>query len=213
MIHALVKADFPDAPPWLNEGLASLYERTQWSGGRLNALPNWRMDRMREDGLHSLQELGRTAKDIGLHSDQIGEIRLLLLFLDQRHQVSTLYRMVKQKGPAFSLEDGIRELGLQEQEWRTFAKTVFRDYRAETAGAQGAPSNPDDIRFIQLALNRTLGASLKVDGLWGSSTRDKLVEFQKRYSLKPDGMLGQKTMTELRRQYTLGQMKSMETGP
>ena len=213
MIHALIKADFPDAPPWLNEGLASLYERTQWSAARLNALPNWRMDRMREDGLHSLQELARTAKDIGLHSNQVGEIRLFLLFLDQRHQVNALYRMTKQKGPAFSLQDAIRELGLQEQEWRTFVKNVFRDYRAEMAGAQGAPSNPDDVRFIQLALNRILGASLKVDGLWGSSTQDKLVEFQKRNSLKPDGTLGQKTMTELRRQYTLGQMKAMEPAP
>ncbi|HWT82169.1 MAG TPA: peptidoglycan-binding domain-containing protein, partial [Candidatus Methylomirabilis sp.] len=113
----------------------------------------------------------------------------------------------------FSLEDAIRELGLQEQEWRTFVKNVFRDYRAEMAGAQGAPSNPDDIRFMQLALNRTLGATLKVDGVWGSSTQEKLVEFQKRFGLKPDGTFGPKTMTELRRQYTLSQMKSMETGP
>jgi Putative peptidoglycan binding domain len=213
MIHALIKADFPNVPPWLNEGLASLYERTQWSAARLNALPNWRMDQMREDGLRSLRELGRTAKDIGLHSNQIGEIRLFLLFLDQRHQVNVLYRMAKQKGSAFSLEDGIRELGLQEQDWRTFARNVFRDYKAEMAGMQATPTNPDDVRFIQLALNRILGASLNVDGLWGASTEDKLVEFQKRYSLQPDGMPGPKTWTELRRQYTLGQMKAMQPAP
>ena len=49
MIHALIEADFRQAPAWLNEGLASLYERTRWSPSRLEALPNWRMDGMREE--------------------------------------------------------------------------------------------------------------------------------------------------------------------
>ena len=48
LVHALVEADFQRAPPWLDEGLASLHERTRWAAGRLQALPNWRMEHLRE---------------------------------------------------------------------------------------------------------------------------------------------------------------------
>ena len=47
MVHALIESDFPDAPDWLDEGLASLYERSLWaSGGRLVPVANWRMYRI-----------------------------------------------------------------------------------------------------------------------------------------------------------------------
>lgn len=210
MIHALIKADFPQAPSWLNEGLASLYERTQWTPTRLNTLPNWRMDRMREENVPSLQALARQAKGIGLHSHGIAEIRLLLLFMDQLQMVDDLYRMAKLKGPAFSLEKAIIEFGLNEDDWRSFVKNMFRDYRAEITRNRGALSNPDEVRFLQQALNDILDANLEVDGIWGPSTQEKLVEFQRRFQLKPDGIPGPRTMAELKRRYTLSRVKLLE---
>lgn len=210
MIHALIEADFPQAPPWLNEGLASLYERTQWTSARLNTLPNWRMDRMREDNIPSLQVLAGKAKEIGLHSNEIAEIRLLLLFLDQRQLVDDLYRMAKEKGSSFSLEEALSALGVNEEDWRLFVKNTFRDYSAELAQDRGALSNPDEVRFFQQALNQVLGANLKVDGIWGPSSREKLVEFQTMAQLEPDGIPGPRTMAELKRRYTLTQVKQLE---
>jgi len=213
MIHALIEADFPQAPPWLNEGLASLYERTQWTPTRLNALPNWRMDRMREEDIPPLGALARQAKGIGLHSHEIAEIRLLLLYMDQRQLVDDLYRMAKREGPAFSLEKAILELRLDENDWRSFVKDTFRDYRAEMARNRGALSNPDEVRFLQQALNHILDANLGVDGIWGPSTSEKLVEFQRRFQLEPDGIPGPQTMAELKRRYTLSRVKLLEDAP
>ncbi len=34
MIHALIFADFPEAPGWLEEAFATIYERTKWQNNR-----------------------------------------------------------------------------------------------------------------------------------------------------------------------------------
>ncbi len=213
MIHALIEADFPEAQDWLKEGLASLYERTSWKGGRLEALPNWRMDGMQEETVSSLQKLTREASELGLHSTEIREIRLLLLFLDQRQEVDDLYRMAKQQGAAFDLQKAVIELGLDEHGWREFVKDTFRDYRAEMAQDRGALSNPDEVLFLQQALNQIMDASLSVDGLWGQSTRKTLIAFQNRFGLQPDGILGPRTMAELKQKYTLVRLNTFDGNP
>ncbi|MDF1553678.1 MAG: peptidoglycan-binding protein [Deferrisomatales bacterium] len=213
MIHALVEGDFPDAPPWLNEGLASLYERSQWRANRLQALPNWRMDRISEKGVPPLQSLAGQVHEIGLHSAQIAHVRLLLLFLDQREQTDDLYRMVKEKGSAFSLDAALSELGATEEAWRAFVTDTFRDYKTEIARGQGRPSNPHEIRFMQEALNLVLGTGLTVDGFWGSVTEEKVVEFQNRFGLQPDGVPGPATMARMRKQYALARLERLENTP
>jgi hypothetical protein len=43
IVHPYVEADFPAAPPWLNEGLGSLFEQSAERGGRIVGLTNWRL--------------------------------------------------------------------------------------------------------------------------------------------------------------------------
>lgn len=43
MVHPLLEADFPQAPIWLNEGIASLYEHTESVEGRMRGRTNWRL--------------------------------------------------------------------------------------------------------------------------------------------------------------------------
>jgi hypothetical protein len=50
LTHLLVKRDFADAPPWLDEGFAALHEVSHWEGNRLVGDPNWRGDLLRELG-------------------------------------------------------------------------------------------------------------------------------------------------------------------
>jgi lysozyme family protein len=102
------------------------------------------------------------------------------------------------------------ELGLTEADWRAFVKETFHVYRAEIAQHQGALANPDEVRFLQQALNHILGAGLTVDGLWGPSTEAQLVAFQQRVGLKPDGILGPKTMTALKQRYTLERVNALQ---
>ena len=60
LIHAMVMADFPDAPTWLNEGLASLFEHSrlveQHGEPTLIPLHNWRL-RVLQRGIADGQQI------------------------------------------------------------------------------------------------------------------------------------------------------------
>lgn len=43
IVHPFVEANFPDCPPWLNEGLGSLYEQSGERDGRIHGFTNWRL--------------------------------------------------------------------------------------------------------------------------------------------------------------------------
>jgi hypothetical protein len=43
IVHPFIEANFPDAPPWLNEGLGSLYEQSGEVQGRIHGFTNWRL--------------------------------------------------------------------------------------------------------------------------------------------------------------------------
>ena len=43
IVHPYVEADFPNAPPWLNEGLGSLFEQSAEQDGHIVGLTNWRL--------------------------------------------------------------------------------------------------------------------------------------------------------------------------
>ncbi|HET7545384.1 MAG TPA: hypothetical protein VFK05_36205 [Polyangiaceae bacterium] len=56
LIHPLVEADFPAAPDWLNEGIASLFEHFYFSApGQIHGAKNWRYPRLLR-ALRSKQE-------------------------------------------------------------------------------------------------------------------------------------------------------------
>jgi hypothetical protein len=56
MVHPFVEADFPDAPPWVNEGLGSLFEQSDERDGHIVGLTNWRLA-----GLQRAIQRGRLA--------------------------------------------------------------------------------------------------------------------------------------------------------
>lgn len=43
IVHPFVEANFPACPPWLNEGLGSLYEQSGEVGGHIHGFTNWRL--------------------------------------------------------------------------------------------------------------------------------------------------------------------------
>lgn len=48
LTHALMAVDFPDAPIWISEGIASLYEQCRVEGDSLKGEPNWRLPELQE---------------------------------------------------------------------------------------------------------------------------------------------------------------------
>jgi hypothetical protein len=56
LVHPFMRANFPECPPWFNEGFASLYEQSVERSGHIYGLTNWR--------LRGLQEAIRTGNII-----------------------------------------------------------------------------------------------------------------------------------------------------
>ena len=48
LVHPFIEANFPHCPPWLNEGLGSLYEQCGQENGRIWGYTNWRLQGLQE---------------------------------------------------------------------------------------------------------------------------------------------------------------------
>jgi hypothetical protein len=48
IVHPFVRANFPECPAWLNEGLGSLYEQSEEKDGRIHGRTNWRLAGLQE---------------------------------------------------------------------------------------------------------------------------------------------------------------------
>jgi hypothetical protein len=99
MVHPFIEANFPDCPPWFNEGLASLYEQPSDVGGHLHGGVNWRLAglqqailRHRTKPFAELMGLGRRA----FYGDDPGvnyaEARYLLYYLQEKGLLLDYYR-------------------------------------------------------------------------------------------------------------------------
>ena len=61
LVHPFIEANFPACPPWLNEGLGSLYEQCGEVSGQIHGFTNWRLpglqQAIRENRLQSFQTM------------------------------------------------------------------------------------------------------------------------------------------------------------
>ena len=98
MVHPFVDANGADAPPWLNEGLASLYEACRERDGAIVGLTNWRLSGLQaaiqRGPLPSFEELSRQSphgfynRDPGTHCSQS---RYLLYYLREEGLLGTFW--------------------------------------------------------------------------------------------------------------------------
>jgi hypothetical protein len=98
VVHPFVEANFPKAPSWFNEGLASLYERPTEKKGHIWGLPNWRLPSLqREIAARTLPAMTRL---LGTTSDQFynadfdayAYARYLMLYLQDQGKLTEFYR-------------------------------------------------------------------------------------------------------------------------
>jgi outer membrane protein OmpA-like peptidoglycan-associated protein len=64
-------------------------------------------------------------------------------------------------------------------------------------GGAGIPSNTDFVRWVQTALNGTLGLRLTVDGIQGPETRSAIRKFQEKHNLPSTGIINLQTSQRL----------------
>jgi hypothetical protein len=99
IVHPFVEANFPACPPWLNEGLGSLYEQSGEVNGHIHGYTNWRLpglQRAIKAGavpsfklLASLNAHGFYDQDKGTNYSQA---RYLCYYLQQRGILVKFYR-------------------------------------------------------------------------------------------------------------------------
>lgn len=106
LVHPIVQTDFPGAPEWLNEGIASLFEAlTMPAAGQIHGVKNWRHPRLlralrspkeREraslSALFALDDATFRNDDEDLHD---AAARYLCLWLDQQGKLWSFYRQFR----------------------------------------------------------------------------------------------------------------------
>ncbi|MEO6419498.1 MAG: DUF1570 domain-containing protein, partial [Polyangiaceae bacterium] len=64
LVHPIVETDFPNAPTWVNEGIASLFEAPAITRpGEIHGVKNWRLPRLRT-ALASQKPTEKSARDL-----------------------------------------------------------------------------------------------------------------------------------------------------
>lgn len=103
IVHPFIEANFPECPPWFNEGLGSLYEQSVERNGTIWGLTNWRLS-----GLKTVIGLGKLPsfknlmsmnerKFYGEHrgrgySDNYAQSRYLLYYLQEKNLLRKYYQ-------------------------------------------------------------------------------------------------------------------------
>src|SRR5436309_9218886 len=99
IVHPFVEANFPDCPPWLNEGLGSLYEQCGEVNGHIHGYTNWRLPGLqaaiKARTVISFKEL--TSLDSNkFYNDERGDhyaqARYLCYYLQQHGLLAKFYR-------------------------------------------------------------------------------------------------------------------------
>ena len=102
IVHPLLAADFPQAPSWFDEGLASLYEQCRERDGKIVGLLNWRLPVL-QDGLRAghfvpLEKLLTTSRDEFYedpHGMHYAQARYLCYYLQEKHLLQKFYHEFK----------------------------------------------------------------------------------------------------------------------
>jgi hypothetical protein len=102
IVHPYVAADFPGAPPWLNEGLGSLFEQSAEKAGHIVGLTNWRLEGLKSaeaaDTIPSFETL--THYDAAaFYRDERGvnyaASRYLLYYLQEKGVLRDFYKQMR----------------------------------------------------------------------------------------------------------------------
>ncbi len=99
IVHPFMEANFPECPPWFNEGLGSLYEQTGEVNGHIHGYTNWRLPGLQKairagkvpefKSLTALDAHGFYDEDRGTN---YGEARYLCYYLQEHGLLIKFYR-------------------------------------------------------------------------------------------------------------------------
>ena len=71
LFHLMIRTDVGDVSPWMDEGIASVYETSQWKGNDLKGdLENWRTDVLRDARRNMPEKMPQLRQFLNLNWDQ-----------------------------------------------------------------------------------------------------------------------------------------------
>jgi hypothetical protein len=138
IVHPYVEADFPNAPPWLNEGLGSLFEQSAERDGRIVGLTNWRLaglqKTIRRGRLQTFSQLTSLARG-EFYGDQTGtnyaQSRYLLYYMQEHGLLHDFYRKFRAVAPAdpsgyhtLVTSLGERDMKAFKKRWETYVSEL-----------------------------------------------------------------------------------------
>lgn len=99
IVHPFVEANFPECPPWLNEGLGSLYEQSGEQDGHIYGFTNWRLPGLQRAiearAVPSFESLTAMDTDAFYNKDKgtnYGQSRYLCYYLQERGLLVKYYK-------------------------------------------------------------------------------------------------------------------------
>jgi hypothetical protein len=99
IVHPFMEANFPACPPWLNEGMGSLYEQCGDADGHIHGFTNWRLPGLqraiRSKGVPSFKDLTAMDENAFYNEDKgvnYAQARYLCYYLQQEGLLVKFYR-------------------------------------------------------------------------------------------------------------------------
>jgi len=142
IVHPFIEANFPASPPWLNEGLGSLYEQSGEENGHIHGYTNWRLPGLQKSikagTVQSFRHL--TFLDPNeFYGDGSGtnyaQSRYLLYYLQQKGLLTKLYRefFAQQKQDPTGYQTLRRVLGspnmrVFQKQWEKYVLALVQGY-------------------------------------------------------------------------------------
>ena len=101
LVHPYIVENFPDSPPWINEGLASLYEKSSKQNSIIRGLSNWRLGTLKSaiktNTMPTLKATFQTnwVEFYGVnHEIHYAQARYVMYYLQQRGLLTLYYHLL-----------------------------------------------------------------------------------------------------------------------
>ena len=145
IVHPFIEANFPACPPWLNEGLGSLYEQCGDQDGHIHGFTNWRLpglqDAIRAQRVPSFKALLEMDSSAFYNADKgtnYGQARYLCYYLQQNGLLVKFYQeflaQQKQDPSGFrSLQKILAESDMEafKAKWEKYVLGLRQGYEVE----------------------------------------------------------------------------------
>ena len=209
LTHLMVRTNFGDIPPWLDEGLAALFEVSRQEGPELRGLPNWRgqvLEKLWSPGNPDVhQVLGMNWKEFDVHGGSLelqavhhALARYWILYLQDMGYLGSVYNAFRTRDIRNTTDDAISDADrLFEKATGQALASLESDFYDWLSLATRPPSREEisDLQRRLVELGYDVGG---IDGIAGPQTRRAVKRFQLDGEFEADGIIDRALMDAVR---------------